>query len=147
MLAILFIDLDGFKRINDELGHASGDLLLRQVAQRLADSLRKSDLVARLGGDEFAVLADATSVDPLLQLAERLIEIVSAPLLDTHPDHRISASIGLAVFPSDAADGNALLSEADAAMYRAKRTGKGRVARPVHWQPMAPGDVPVLQTG
>jgi diguanylate cyclase (GGDEF)-like protein len=139
MLAILFIDLDGFKQINDALGHPTGDVLLRQVAHRFEQSLRKSDLVARIGGDEFAVLADATSFDALVQLADRLIAIVSAPLLDAHPEHRISASIGLAVFPTDAADGTALLSEADAAMYRAKRAGKGRVARPVHWQPHAPG--------
>jgi diguanylate cyclase (GGDEF)-like protein len=147
MLAILFIDLDGFKRVNDELGHGIGDQLLRLVAQRFEQGLRRSDLVARLGGDEFAVLADATGVDTLVQLAERLVEIASAPLLDSHPDHRISASIGLAVFPMDAADGTALLSEADAAMYRAKRSGKGRVARPAHWRPVVPGDATALQRG
>jgi diguanylate cyclase len=147
MLAILFIDLDGFKRVNDELGHGTGDELLRQVAQRFEQSLRRSDLVARLGGDEFAVLADATGLDTLMQLAERLVELVSAPLLEDHPEHRISASIGLAVFPTDASDGTALLSEADAAMYRAKRAGKGRVARPAHWRPVVPDDAPALRHG
>jgi diguanylate cyclase len=132
MLAILFIDLDGFKRINDDLGHHTGDELLKHVAHQFEGSLRKSDLVARLGGDEFAVIADANNGDSLEQLAERLIATVSMPLIEGHEDRRISASIGLALYPVDAVDGNALLSEADAAMYRAKRQGKGRVARVEH---------------
>jgi diguanylate cyclase (GGDEF)-like protein len=132
MIAILFIDLDGFKRINDELGHHTGDELLKHVAQQFEGSLRKSDLVARLGGDEFAVIADANSCDSLVQLAERLVATVSVPLIDGHDDWRISASIGVAFYPVDAADSTALLSEADAAMYRAKRQGKGRVARVEH---------------
>ncbi len=132
MIAILFIDLDGFKRINDELGHHTGDELLKHVAHRFEVSLRKSDLVARLGGDEFAVIADANTCDSLEQLAERLIATVSVPLIEGHEDWRISASIGLAFYPVDAQDGTALLSEADAAMYRAKRQGKGRIARVQH---------------
>ena len=129
MLGILFIDLDGFKRINDELGHHTGDELLREVAHRFEQSLRKSDLVARLGGDEFAVIADAADCDVLEQLGQRLVDIVSVPLIEGQQERRISASIGIAFYPVDAADGTALLSEADAAMYRAKREGKGRVVR------------------
>jgi len=126
-LAILFIDLDGFKRINDELGHHAGDALLREVAAQFGRGLRKSDLLARLGGDEFAVIADAGPGDATLHLAQRLIAMVSLPLIEGQGELCISASIGVAFYPSDASDGTALLSEADAAMYQAKRAGKGRV--------------------
>jgi len=132
MIGILFIDLDGFKHINDELGHHAGDELLQRVARQFGQSLRKSDLLARLGGDEFAVIADANSCDSLMQLAERLIATVSLPLIPGRDAHRISASIGVAFYPVDGEDGTALLSEADSAMYRAKRQGKGRVARAEH---------------
>jgi len=129
MIALLFIDLDGFKRINDELGHQWGDQALQQVALRFTRVLRKSDLLARLGGDEFAVIADVTQCDALMQLAERLNTVLAVPVIEGQGDRQLSASIGLAFYPVDAADGNALLSEADAAMYRAKRAGKGRVMR------------------
>lgn len=129
MVAILFIDLDGFKRINDELGHDSGDQLLRHVAERFSSALRQTDMVARLGGDEFAVLADAPGAEAPMMLAERLVRTASTPMLDGHPGQRISASVGVALFPLDATDGHALLREADAAMYRAKHDGKGRVER------------------
>ncbi|HEX6706827.1 MAG TPA: diguanylate cyclase [Albitalea sp.] len=128
-LAVLFIDLDGFKRINDELGHHSGDTLLQQVAAQFGRGLRKSDLLARLGGDEFAVIAEATPGDAALHLAERLIAMVSLPLIDGQGELAISASIGVAVYASDGSDGTALLSAADAAMYQAKRAGRGRVMR------------------
>ena len=130
LLAILFIDLDGFKRINDELGHDAGDQLLRQVAREFENGVRRSETVARLGGDEFAVIAQADAYEAFEQLGRRLIQIASQPLLGEHRDHCISASVGIAAFPVDAADSASLLTEADAAMYQAKRHGKGRVARP-----------------
>ena len=126
MLAVLFIDLDGFKRINDELGHETGDALLQAVARKFAMTLRQSDMVARLGGDEFAVLADVTNQPALHQLAERLIAASSVSLIENHPDYTVSASIGFAVYPQDADDATSLLSRADSAMYCAKRSGKAR---------------------
>ncbi|MED5622112.1 diguanylate cyclase domain-containing protein [Ideonella sp. BN130291] len=125
--ALLFIDLDGFKRINDELGHHVGDQLLQAVAQRFAGVVRRSDFVARLGGDEFAVLLEAYTAEGAQLLAQRLIQAVQEPLLPAHPEHRISASIGIAVYPQDANEPTGLLSRADAAMYLAKHAGKGTV--------------------
>jgi diguanylate cyclase (GGDEF)-like protein len=125
--AILFIDLDGFKRINDELGHHMGDLLLQAVAERFAGTVRRSDFVARLGGDEFAVLLEAYTPEGARLLAERLIASIEEALLPAHPGHRISASIGIAVYPQDANEPTGLLSRADAAMYAAKHAGKGTV--------------------
>jgi diguanylate cyclase (GGDEF)-like protein len=129
MAAVMFIDLDGFKTINDELGHDVGDQLLRAIARRLQSELRNTDLVARLGGDEFAVVADAASCDDLAQLAQRLIDAISVPLIDDLPHCVVTGSVGLAFYPQDGRDGTTVLSAADAAMYRAKRLGKGRVAR------------------
>ena len=128
-IGLMLLDLDRFKTVNDTFGHTVGDELLQQVAAQFGRGLRKSDLLARLGGDEFAVIADASHCDALVPVAERLIAMVSLPLIEGQGDRCISASIGLACYPLDASDGTALLSEADAAMYHAKRAGKGRVVR------------------
>jgi diguanylate cyclase len=125
--AVLFIDLDGFKRINDELGHQAGDELLVQVATTFERVVRKGDFVARLGSDEFAVLVEDPGQDGAVVLARRLIASIEVPLLAHHPQHRISASVGIAMHPSDGSDAAGLLSKADAAMYRAKHDGKGTV--------------------
>ncbi|MEW6704332.1 MAG: diguanylate cyclase [Pseudomonadota bacterium] len=125
--AVLFVDLDGFKRINDELGHHVGDELLREVAQAFGRLVRKGDFVARLGGDEFAVLMEEPGPEGPHRLALRLVEAAARPLLPRHPGHRIGASVGIATYPDDAADSAALLSKADTAMYQAKRDGKGAV--------------------
>ena len=119
-LAFLFIDLNGFKRINDSFGHTVGDKVLQQVSARLQTSLRPSDLLARLGGDEFAAILIGSGADEAAAVAERM----SASLDETFPleavTATIGASIGIAVAPVDAGDGHGLMRCADAAMYRAK---------------------------
>lgn len=124
-LAVLFLDLDGFKTVNDLLGHAKGDLLLQQVAQRLKNALRKSDLVSRLGGDEFAfVLENLRSPHDVARIAEKILEALSRPFLVEGQELSISGSIGIALFPEDGDEPRNLLRHADAAMYRVKGQGK-----------------------
>jgi diguanylate cyclase (GGDEF)-like protein len=124
-LAILFMDLDRFKVINDSLGHEVGDVLLRQVADRLRTQSREGDTVARIGGDEFVVLIE--NRDSLLDIsacAQRLVGQMSAPYLLGNKDCHVTLSIGISVFPSDGSDSQALLKAADVAMYRAKQMGR-----------------------
>jgi diguanylate cyclase (GGDEF)-like protein/PAS domain S-box-containing protein len=124
-LAVAFIDLDGFKNVNDRLGHAAGDNLLVQTARRLSQALRNSDTLARFGGDEFvAVLPDLKDGTDLPFLMGRMLEECRAPLELENTIVKISASIGVAVFPSDATSPEELLRAADAAMYVAKREGR-----------------------
>lgn len=126
-LAVLYVDLDGFKPINDTLGHDAGDILLREVGQRLRETIRDSDSAARLGGDEFALLiAGLTRLEGVDRVAEKVLESVGRPYTLDDREVRISASVGVAVYPRDGDDGAALLQQADAAMYRAKRSGKNR---------------------
>lgn len=128
-MAVLYIDLDDFKPVNDLHGHATGDELLRIVATRLARAVRAEDMVSRLGGDEFACLiADMPDPAGLEALARKLIEIVAAPVTLGTLELRVQPSIGIAVSPMTAIGADALLRRADAAMYRAKRTKAG-VAR------------------
>jgi diguanylate cyclase (GGDEF)-like protein/PAS domain S-box-containing protein len=123
-LAVVFIDLDDFKIVNDSLGHAAGDEVLIQVAQRLAGAVRASDTAARFGGDEFAVLLeDIDGVQEAADTAERIMEAVSAPLQAGHNELVLRCSIGLAI-AGDVADADELIRDADAAMYIAKRDGK-----------------------
>lgn len=129
VLGVLFIDLDGFKRVNDELGHQAGDRVLQLAAERFASVVRRSDLLARLGGDEFAVVFEPEEARPSLALAHRLLESLRAPLLPAHPTYLIGASIGVAFCPVDAAEPDLLLALADKAMYDAKRNGKNNVRR------------------
>lgn len=123
-LSVMYIDLDGFKQVNDMHGHAAGDELLRWVANRIVAEVRHSDLPARLGGDEFAVVLSATDEAGARLVAEKILELVSS-----HPDHRsaVSASIGIAVYPRSADTLDGLLRRADQAMYAAKGSGKRRV--------------------
>ncbi len=124
-VGLMFIDLDGFKAINDTLGHDAGDLLLKGCARRLEKSVRESDTVARLGGDEFTVIMPALdSLDAATVVAGRIIRSLSEPFdLDGRAGH-VSASIGISVLPQQAADAPGLLHNADVAMYHAKRSGK-----------------------
>jgi diguanylate cyclase (GGDEF)-like protein/PAS domain S-box-containing protein len=123
-LTLMFIDLDGFKAINDNFGHKHGDYVLEQIANRLSASVRSSDIVARLGGDEFVVILPALSDKASVgMLARKLIESVSAPILLDGDPLKVGASIGCAVFPEHAMDDSTLLRHADKAMYEAKQAG------------------------
>jgi diguanylate cyclase (GGDEF)-like protein/PAS domain S-box-containing protein len=125
LLAVLFIDLDRFKIINDTLGHGAGDDLLRQVAIRMRTVVRESDTVSRLGGDEFAiVLPDLPSADDAAGVARKLVEVVASPYAIQGQDIYVSASIGITLFPDDSDEVDALIRNADAAMYRAKDSGR-----------------------
>jgi diguanylate cyclase (GGDEF)-like protein len=124
-LAILLMDLDRFKVINDSLGHEIGDVLLRQVAERLQAQSRHSDTVARMGGDEFVVLIEnPQSPGDISGCAHRLVDRMSAPYLLNDKEYHVTLSIGISVFPSDGSDAQSLLKAADVAMYRAKETGR-----------------------
>jgi diguanylate cyclase (GGDEF)-like protein len=124
-MALLFLDLDGFKSVNDKLGHAAGDTLLVEVARRLTEHLRGTDALARLGGDEFVVLlADSSNPASVALVAERLLASISAPYWLDGNMAEVSASIGVAVFPDHGCDLSSLMQAADAAMYEAKAAGK-----------------------
>lgn len=127
--ALLFLDLDRFKSVNDTLGHHAGDLLLLQVAERLEKCVRESDTVARLAGDEFTViLPDITLKEDAVRVAEKIIAAFAAPFdLEGH-EVSASTSIGIALFPRDAQDEEGMLKRADAAMYAAKEEGRNRFA-------------------
>ncbi len=132
--ALLFLDLDRFKLLNDSLGHRTGDALLKEVAQRLQDSLRKEDTVARLGGDEFVVLlphveGDATQIaGRVRRIADVLRDHLSKDYHVNEHSYHMSASIGAAIFPQDGDDADNILQHADAAMYLAKKSGRDTVA-------------------
>jgi diguanylate cyclase (GGDEF)-like protein/PAS domain S-box-containing protein len=127
-IALLFIDLDRLKAINDSLGHAVGDLLLVSVAERLAETLRDSDTVARLGGDEFVILAEDLESDAeALAVAERVLHALEEPFEVGSIEVSMSASVGVSVSRDPGADPEDLLREADVAMYRAKRAGGQRL--------------------
>ena len=129
--ALLFIDLDGFKRINDTWGHLVGDQVLRTVAQRLADSVRPRDLVVRYGGDEFLVLVeDVSRRRDIERLARRIMRAVERPLRIGEHEVALSASIGIAQHRTDAASLDALIVEADRAMYYAKANRRPRRSGP-----------------
>lgn len=129
-VAAMFIDLDEFKEINDSLGHHAGDELLMQVAQRLNEQLRRADTIARYGGDEFVVLFDNLHNDADAAAAtERLVAIFDAPFVIAGVSRRVTASIGMALFPFDGADADTLLRNADRAMYHAKESGRNRCER------------------
>jgi diguanylate cyclase (GGDEF)-like protein len=124
-LALLLLDLNGFKQINDTLGHHAGDLVLQSVAARIRSTLRDADTVARLGGDEFAVVLPLTDVDGALLTAEKVVHEIERPCVVEHHPLTVRVSLGIACFPEHAASAEALLQKADVAMYVAKtdRTG------------------------
>lgn len=126
LVAILFLDLDDFKRVNDALGHSVGDQLLLHVADRLRARCRQQDTLARLGGDEFVfVLDDLTHPEQAGMVASQLIDALRSPIRVGEHEFLVSASIGIALFPKDADDAETLMRLADAAMYHAKGTGRG----------------------
>jgi diguanylate cyclase (GGDEF)-like protein/PAS domain S-box-containing protein len=127
-LALLFVDLDGFKLVNDTLGHSSGDILLRDVASRLAAALEGSDVLARTGGDEFSVILGGQTHAAAAELAAaRILEALKEPFRFVGRDLFVAASIGIALYPHHGKDWGTLQKNADSAMYEAKRRGKGRL--------------------
>jgi len=126
-LAVMLVDLDDFKRVNDARGHRAGDAVLREVAARLAACVRKADTLARQGGDEFVVvIPDLTQVADCEVVADKILHALRAPLRADGEEFQLGASVGISLYPADAGDGEALLRNADAAMYRAKRAGGNR---------------------
>lgn len=124
-LAVLFIDLDRFKNINDTLGHEAGDLLLAEMAGRFRQCLRASDVVGRLGGDEFVILIqDLESPDQAARVARKILSAAVKPVLVYGQECRVTASIGICLYPDDADNENTIMKNADIAMYRAKEEGK-----------------------
>jgi diguanylate cyclase (GGDEF)-like protein len=125
-IAVLFIDLDNFKRINDTLGHGIGDEALKLAARRLQSAVRDSDTVSRHGGEEFLVLLpDISQAADAASIAQKLLAALAAPARAGEHRLQISASVGITIYPEDAEDAQALISRADAAMYRSKRRGPG----------------------
>jgi diguanylate cyclase (GGDEF)-like protein/PAS domain S-box-containing protein len=126
-VAALLVDLDDFKRVNDELGHRAGDIVLREVAQRLAGCVRKADTLARHGGDEFvAVIPDLQNESDCAVVAGKILNALEPEFRVDGRGFRIGASIGISIYPTDASDGEALLRNADAAMYRGKERGRNQ---------------------
>jgi diguanylate cyclase (GGDEF)-like protein/PAS domain S-box-containing protein len=125
-LAVLLVDLDGFKQVNDSLGHGAGDQLLEQVAERFAAVTRPGDTLARLGGDEFALLLEGANERTATAVAQRLLSALSAPSEIAGRNIRLGASIGVVTNVGDGADGEELIRDADLAMYAAKEAGRGR---------------------
>ena len=126
--ALLFIDLDSFKRINDTFGHDAGDMVLRAAADRIRAALRASDIAARHGGDEFTVLLPSIACyDDANLVAQKLLHSIGAPLTIAGDDVMLGASIGIALYPLNGSDFDALAAHADAAMYHAKRHGRKRI--------------------
>ena len=122
--ALMFMDLDGFKAVNDVYGHHVGDLLLIDVAQRIGARVRQQDTVARVGGDEFVVLAYVDDPEDAGSLADALLEVVREPFMAGGHELRVSTSIGIAIYPGDGGNQHDLLTNADAAMYHAKGLGR-----------------------
>jgi len=125
-LALLYLDLDRFKQVNDTLGHNAGDQILTQVGTRIQGLLRESDTVGRLGGDEFAVLLPMPgSPEDIGRVANKIYDALLEPFALEGSDQKVSigASIGIAIFPSDAGTGEEMVKAADSAMYRAKQAG------------------------
>jgi diguanylate cyclase (GGDEF)-like protein/PAS domain S-box-containing protein len=141
--AVVFLDLDGFKDVNDTFGHATGDTVLSEVAGRLQGVLRRADTLARIGGDEFVAVLSGLAPDKALHVAQRVaadfVTTLERPLVAGPVEVRLSGSVGVAVCPGHAVTADRLLAEADAAMYRAKRAGAGQVRVATGAGPTRPG--------
>lgn len=127
MLAVIFIDLDGFKAINDNFGHQTGDYLLIEIARRFVSIIREPDTVARLGGDEFVILMHIEKPDNLTAPLERIVQLINQPIITESAQLKVSPSIGVTIFPDDPSDSEALIRHADQAMYDAKQKGRNQV--------------------
>jgi diguanylate cyclase (GGDEF)-like protein len=139
-MAVVYLDLDGFKQINDTLGHGVGDALLKIVARRLKSVVREEDTVGRVGGDEFMIaLWQVANAGDVATVAEKLLEIVSQPYFIEERNVSVTTSAGIGIYPDHGEDAESLMKSADAALYEAKRGGKNafRIA-----QQAAPSDLP-----
>ncbi len=126
-VAVCYLDLDGFKPVNDKLGHDAGDRLLREVANRLSQTLRQEDTVSRIGGDEFVlIIGSLKGIDECTRLLQRVLEIISSPYPGIDGNLPISVSIGVTLYPDERSDADTLLRHADQTMYLAKQSGKNR---------------------
>jgi diguanylate cyclase (GGDEF)-like protein len=131
LVAVYMLDLDGFKQVNDQYGHDTGDTLLIEVARRLKASLRSSDVVSRMGGDEFLVLSSGLKNPALVhELGEKLVKAMHEPFLASGHTCQVGLTVGYGIAPTDGLDMHSLLKKADAAMYAGKLSGKGRVTGP-----------------
>ncbi|MBI3596220.1 MAG: EAL domain-containing protein [Nitrospirae bacterium] len=137
-VALLLMDLDHFKEVNDTLGHHRGDILLQQVGSRLRAVLRPSDLVARLGGDEFAVLLPLASSQHAAQVAQKILEALEPPFMIDGLPVAVEAGVGIAVCPDHGTNPNSLMQRADVAMYAAKQTGSGYIVYDTHYDRHSP---------
>jgi len=127
-LAVFFLDLDGFKAVNDTYGHDVGDKLLQNVSQTFLSQVRQSDIVARLGGDEFVILlTDIKDSDETLRIAQKIIDVINEPIIINQQELYVGASIGIALFPDHAKDSETLMKYADNVMYQSKENGKNQV--------------------
>ncbi|MCH6580758.1 MAG: GGDEF domain-containing protein, partial [Nitrospinae bacterium] len=126
-LAVMFLDFDDFKLVNDNYGHGMGDLFLREMGQKLKSTIREEDTLARLGGDEFIlVLPELVDREDAVTLAEKLVKLGREPLNLDGNEIKSSFSIGISLFPDNGADYETLLNKADEALYEAKRKGRNR---------------------
>jgi diguanylate cyclase (GGDEF)-like protein len=116
--------LDGFKPINDTLGHAAGDEILRSVANRLKQCVRRDDVVARIGGDEFVIVLSGIDTTSILSVVRKIIDMIAAPYTGTAKTVALTSSVGIATYPDSGRTVDELVAHADAAMYRSKRAGR-----------------------
>jgi diguanylate cyclase (GGDEF)-like protein len=136
-VAVLALDLDGFKAVNDTHGHVAGDQVLRAAAQRMQQAIRASDMAARVGGDEFLVMLADVHEDTAMETAQRLVDLLSAPYEGVSVP--VSASVGVALYPDLGTDWQSLAAQADQALYAAKHGGKARAVMADPPAPAAPG--------
>lgn len=127
LLAVLFIDLDGFKAVNDNFGHAIGDYLLIDIAKRFLENVREPDTVARLGGDEFVILLELQKTEDLHVPLERICDLINTPVVVDNHILKVSPSIGITIYPLDPSDSDTLIRHADQAMYKAKQKGRNQI--------------------